>query len=65
MTNKIAKYYIDKDKLIDIQIENWSNSNMAVSIYNDRTNNCVTYICNKKELKGLADFIYQTIGEKK
>jgi len=65
MTNKTVQYYIDKDKLIDIQIENWSNGNMAVSIYNDRNNNCVTYICNKKELKGLADFIYQTIGEKK
>ncbi len=65
MTDKAVQYYLDKDKLIDIRVDLWSDSNMFVSIYNDRNDSCVGYTCNREELKGLADFIYDTIGEKK
>lgn len=43
------------------QYEAWT----GVSIYNDRNDSCVVYTCSREELKGLADFIYKTIGEKK
>ena len=49
---------------IDVHIT--SNGNWHyVSIYNDFTDKSVSYQCGTKELKGLADFIYNTIGEKK
>lgn len=60
-----SQYYIDKDKQIDIRVDRWSENRMHVSIYNDRNDTCIGYTCNKEELMGLADFIYQTIGEKK
>jgi hypothetical protein len=65
MTDKAVQYYLDKDKLIDIRVDLWSDSNMFVSIYNDRNDSCVGYTCSREELKGLADFLYKTIGEKK
>ncbi len=65
MTDKAVQYYLDKDKLIDIRVDLWCDSKMFVSIYNDRNDSCVGYTCNREELKGLADFIYETIGEKK
>lgn len=65
MTDKAVQYYLDKDKLIDIRVDLWSDSNMFVSIYNDRNDSCVGYTCSREELKGLADFLYETIGEKK
>jgi len=65
MTDKAVQYYLDKNKLIDIRVDLWSDSNMFVSIYNDRNDSCVGYTCSREELKGLADFLYKTIGEKK
>jgi hypothetical protein len=65
MTDKAVQYYLDKDKLIDIRVDLWSDSRMFVSIYNDRNDSCVGYTCSREELKGLADFLYETIGEKK
>ena len=65
MTDKAVQYYLDKDKLIDIRVDLWSDSNMFVSIYNDRNDSCVGYTCSREELKGLADFLYETIGENK
>jgi hypothetical protein len=65
MTGKAVQYYLDKDKLIDIRVDHWSYNRMHVSIYNDRNDSSVAYTCNREELKGLADFIYKTIGEKK
>jgi hypothetical protein len=65
MTDKAVQYYLDKNKMIDIRVDLWSDSNMFVSIYNDRNDSCVGYTCSREELKGLADFIYKTIGEKK
>jgi hypothetical protein len=65
MTDKAVQYYLDKNKLIDIRVDLWSDSNMFVSIYNDRNDSCVGYTCSREELKGLADFLYKTIGENK
>lgn len=65
MTAKAVQYYLDKNKLIDIRVDLWSDSNMFVNIYNYRNDSCVGYTCSREELKGLADFIYETIGEKK
>ena len=36
-----------------------------VEMYNHQTGTNTTFFHNKSELKGLADFIYETIGEKK
>ena len=65
MTDKTIQYYLTKDELIDIRVDLWSHNSMHVSIYNDRNDSCVGYTCSREELKGLADFIYETIGEKK
>jgi hypothetical protein len=65
MTDKAVQYYLDKDELIDIRVDLWSHNRMHVSIYNDRNDSCVGYTCSREELKGLADFLYETIGEKK
>jgi hypothetical protein len=63
MNTTPVQYYLDKDKLIDIRVDLWSHNRMHVSIYNDRNDSCVAYTCSREELKGLADFIYETIGE--
>lgn len=60
MTDKVIQYYLDKDKTVDIRISLGSHNRMHISINNDRKG----YACNRDELKGLADFIYNTIGEK-
>ena len=68
MTDKCAhQYYLDANKLVDIKIDLWNYhmTHMHVSIYNDLSDTCVGYTCSREELKGLADFIYQTIKEKK
>jgi hypothetical protein len=65
MTDKAVQYYLTKDELIDIRVDLWSHNRMHVSIYNDRNDSCVGYTCSREELKGLADFIYDTIGGKK
>jgi len=62
MTDKAVQYYLDKDKLIDIRVDHWDNGKMYVSVYNDRNDSCVAYTCSREELRGLADFIYETIG---
>jgi hypothetical protein len=64
MNTTPVQYYLDKNKLIDIRVDLWSHNRMHVSIYNDRNDSCVGYTCSREELKGLADFIYETIGEK-
>jgi len=35
-----------------------------VSIYHDRRNCSIAFDSNREKIKGLADFIYQAIGEK-
>ena len=59
------QYYIDQDKQLDVRVDD-HNGKLYVSIYNDRTDNhSIGFSCNREELKGLADFIYKTVGEKK
>ena len=66
MTDKAVQYYIDKLKQLDVRIDFCENNVVYVSIYNDRTgNHSMGFSCNKEELKGLADFFYNIIGEKK
>jgi hypothetical protein len=65
MTDKAFQYYLGKDRLIDIRIEHLMYNIIHVSIYNDRNDTCVAYDCTREDLKGLADFLYKTIGEKK
>ncbi len=65
MTDKAVQYYLDKNKMIDIRVDHWSFNRLRVSIYNDRNDSSVVYTCSSEELKGLADFLYETIGEKK
>jgi hypothetical protein len=55
-------YDIDKD--ISVQIYYHGNS-CYVSVYNDRNDSSVAFCVTKEKLKGLADFIYKTIEEKK
>ena len=61
MADKKFQYYLDKDKLINITVDLWSDNRMHVSIYNDRNDSCVGYTCSREELKGLADFMLETI----
>jgi len=64
MADKTIQYYLDKDKLINITVDLWSDNRMHVSIYNDRNDSCVGYTCSREELKGLADFMLETIEKK-
>jgi hypothetical protein len=60
------QYYIDPKKELEVRIdEDESNGEIYLSIYNDRIDSSVGCSMNKQQLKGLADFIYETIGEKK
>ena len=56
-------YTIDKD--ISVEIFMQGNYSCYVSVYNDRNDSCVAFQTTRDNLKGLADFIYDTIGEKK
>jgi len=62
MTNNQSEYYLDKDKTISIMVTKFQNGDIHFSIYNDRNDSSIAYICNRNELKGLADFLYETIG---
>ena len=61
-TGNHPHYDIDKD--ISFEMIRDGNS-CYVSVYNDRNDSCVAFSTNSKCLKGLADFLYKTIGEKK
>jgi ferritin len=65
MNDKEFQYYLDKGKKIDIRINHLSNDMMLVAIYNDQNYTSVGYTCSREDLKGLADFLYKTIGENK
>ena len=56
------QYDLAKDVDFKLVIDgNWC----YVSIYNDRRNCSIAFDSDVNKLKGLADFIYQSIGEKK
>ena len=65
MNTKPAQYYIDQEKMVDVRIDLWSHNRMHVSFYNDRNDTCIGYTCSREELRGLADFLYKTLGEEK
>ncbi len=56
-------YTIDKD--ISVEMFMQGGYSCYVSVYNDRNDSCVAFQTTRDNLKGLADFIYKTIGEKK
>ena len=62
-TNMKTRYDIDKD--ISMEVVTQDHKTVYISIYNDRTDNSVALQTSRDNLKGLADFIYNTIGEKK
>ena len=62
-TNMKTRYDIDKD--ISMEVVTQDHKTVYISIYNDRTACSVALQTSRDNLKGLADFIYETIGEKK
>lgn len=64
IVKKESKHYIDKN--YGIYMEIFSNDDLHhVSLYNDKRESSVSFSVNNDEIKALADFIYNTIGEKK
>jgi hypothetical protein len=52
--------------MIEFKIKSYSEHNFVlVEMYNHQTRTNTTFFHNKSELVGLADFILETIGEKK
>ena len=64
MTTTGNRPHYDIDKDISFEMVRDGNS-CYVSIYNDRNDKSVAFSTDSKCLKGLADFLYKTIGEKK
>ena len=56
-------YTIDKDISVEMFIQN--GYSCYVSVYNDRNDSCVAFQTSRDKLKGLADFLYEIIGENK
>jgi hypothetical protein len=61
MTNKAVQYNIDKDINVEMFMQN--GHSCYVSVYNDRNDSSVSFQTTRDNLKGLADFIYEAIGE--
>ena len=57
------QYHLDKNKKINILITKFSSGELYFSIYDNRSE--IESDCSIEQLKGLADFLYETIGEKK
>ncbi len=59
------QYYLNlnKNKRINILITKFSSGELYFSIYDNRSE--IESDCSIEQLKGLADFIYETIEEKK
>lgn len=62
MSINTPHYDIDKDISIEVLMQN--SSSCYASVYNDRNDSCVSFQTTRDNLKGLADFIYETIGGK-
>jgi hypothetical protein len=53
-----------RKQVIEFNIKSYSEHNFVrVEMYNHQTGSNITFFHNKSEIKGLTDFIYQTIGE--
>jgi hypothetical protein len=55
-------YTIDKD--ISVEMFMQGGYSCYVSVYNDRNDSCVAFQTTRDNLKGLADFIRNAIGDK-
>ena len=60
---KRPHYDIDKDISVEMLVQD--KLSCYVSIYNDRNDKSVAFQTSRDKMKGLADFIYQIIGEEK
>ena len=59
-----SKHYIDKNHGIYMEI--FSNHDLHhISVYNDKRESSVSFSVDNDGIKALADFIHQSIGEKK
>lgn len=66
MSIKPGHHYLDKKKTHYTIITHLKGSDeIYVSMVNEKDQNHIVYYCDKEDLRGLADFIYETIGEKK
>jgi hypothetical protein len=54
-------YNIDKNISMEIY---YRDNSCYISIYNDINDSNVSFCVGKDKLRGLADFLYKTIGEK-
>jgi hypothetical protein len=61
MTNKAVQYNIDKDINVEMFMQN--GHSYYVSVYNDRNDSSVSFQTTRDNLKGLVDFIYETIND--
>jgi len=53
-------------QMIEFSIKSYSEHNFVlVEMYNHYTGSSTTFFHNKIEINSLADFLYETIGEKK
>jgi hypothetical protein len=51
--------------MIEFKIKSYREHNFVlVEVYNHQTGSNITFFHNKSEINSLADFIYETIGEK-
>jgi hypothetical protein len=51
--------------MIEFKIKSYREHNFVlVEVYNHQTGSNTTFFHNKSEINSLADFIYETIGEK-
>jgi len=65
MTIKSGHHYFDENQNMNFFIKNTSKG-IFFSIHNNQTMTTVfTHDCSIEQLKGLADFLYETIGEGK
>jgi hypothetical protein len=62
---KTEQYHLDKNKRINILITKFTSGEFYFSVVDNQNDSDVESGCSVEELKGLADFIYKTIGEKK
>lgn len=52
--------------MIEFKIKSYDEHNfVCVEMYNHYTGSNITFFYNKSEIRGLTDFIYETIVEKK
>jgi len=64
MTTTDSRLHYDIDKNISVEMV-VDKQSCYISIYNDMTDKSVAHQTSRDKLKGLADFIYESLGEKK